>query len=283
MKFRPLVLLAIVLMLLTGCLSLARPGKQQRKEASARAAKQLAAHRAELEKVTYRMYCSDRPAPFEFSSHGDKFNLKCKSPRMTLGLATGISDDGYLLTAAHVVEEHCYVVGCMDGKPALSPARVVYKKFGREFGEEMAILHVDKHLDCPIPLGTLGPADSDIYTFACNWQPDAKLIIVAGKIIQRPEPKPGNDVSTMTLDAPLWKGDSGGAVLSREGRLVGVFVGVSRSLTTFKVSRVACVPDLERVQSIIEADRLKSKEINPAPEPTTATVTPGAVPEPRQP
>ena len=267
MNFRFLLLLALALTLLTGCLSLARPSKQQREEASALAKKQFAAHRSELEKVTYRIYASDRPVPFEFSSHGDTYNLKSQSPGLTLGLATGISDDGYLLTAAHVAREHCYVVGWMDGKPALSPARVVYRQFGPEFGEELAILHVDKHLDSPIPMGTLGLADCDIYTFACNWQPDAKLIIVAGKMIQRPEPKPGLAVSTMAMDAPLWKGDSGGAVISKEGRLVGVFVGVSRSLTTFKVSRIACVPDLERVRSIIEADRLKAKEPDPAPVP----------------
>jgi hypothetical protein len=259
MNFRSPVLLVLVLTLLTGCLSLARPGKEQRDEAFARAAKQLAAHRAELKKVTYLVFASERPAPLEFSSHGDQVDIKSMSPGMGLGLATGISDDGYLLTAAHVVEEHCYVVGWMDGQPALSPARVVCKKFGREFGEELAILHVDKHLDCPIPLGTLGPADSDIYTFACNWQPDAKLVIVAGKIIQRPEPKPGKDASRMAMEAPLWKGDSGGGVLSGAGKLVGVFVGVSRSLTTLKVSRVACVPDMNRVLAIIEADRSKTK------------------------
>ncbi len=267
MNFRSLVLLAFALTLLPGCLSLARPGKQQREDASALAKKQLAAHRSELEKVTYLMFASDHPAPLEFSSHGGKVDLKSISPGMTLGLATGISDDGYLLTAAHVVKEHCYVVGWMDGKPALSPARVVYQQFGPEFGEELAILHVDKHLDCPIRMGALDPAGSDVYTFACDRQGEQKIIVIAGKIIRRPEPMPGKDMSIMAMEAPLWKGDSGGAVMSKEGKLVGVFVGVIQSYPTFKVSRVTCVPDMDRVQSILEADRLRAKEPNPVPEP----------------
>jgi hypothetical protein len=48
--------------------------------------------------------------------------------------------------------------------------------------------------------------------------------------------------------------------MSKDGKLVGVFTAVSRSFTTFKVSRLACVPDMDRVLAIIEADRLKAKE-----------------------
>jgi S1-C subfamily serine protease len=267
MNFRSLVLFALALTLLPGCLSLSRPSKQDRQEASARAGKWLAAHRSEVGKSTFLVYASDRPTSFEFSSHEGKCDYKFARPEMDSGLATGISDDGYLLTAVHVVKEHCFVVGWMDGKPAVSPARVVYKKFGGEFGEELAILHVDKRLDCPIALGALDSAESDVYAFACDRQAELKVVIIAGKIIQRPEPKPNEDAAMMAMDAPLWKGDSGGAVMSKDGKLVGVFVGVSRSFTTFRVSRMACVPDMDRVLAIIEADRLKAKEPNPVSEP----------------
>ena len=284
MNFRSIGLFALSLMLFTGCLSLARPSKQQREAASARAAKELlAVHHSEIERSTFLVYANDRPAAFDFSNHGDKGDFKFISP-MTSGLATGTSNDGYLLTAAHVVKEHCYVMGWMDGKLAISPARVIYKKFGNEFGAELAILHVGKHLDCPIKLGTLDPAGNDIYAFACDRQPaEVKIIAVAGKIIRRPEPKPNEDMSIMATDLPLWLGDSGGAVMSKDGKLVGVFTAVSRSLTTFKVSRLASVPDINRVQSIIEADRLKIKGSNPAPEPMASSVTSDAAHEPQQP
>jgi hypothetical protein len=268
MNFRSIGLFALSLMLFTGCLSLARPSKQQREAASARAAKELlATHHSEIERSTFLVYASDRPAAFDFSNHGDKGDFKFTGP-MASGLAAGISGDGYLLTAAHVAKEHCYVIGWMDGKLAISPVRVIYKKFGSESGAELAILHVGKHLDCPIKLGALDPAGSDIYAFACDRQPaEVKIIAVAGKIIRRPEPKPNEDMSIMATDLPLWLGDSGGAVMSKDGKLVGVFTAVSRSFTTFKVSRLASVPDINRVQSIIEADRLKAKEPNQAPEP----------------
>ena len=282
MNFRSRVLFALALTLLPGCLSLARPSKQDREEASARAGKWLAAHRSEVGKSTFLVFASDRPTSFESSSYEDKFNYKFARPEMDSGLATGISDDGYLLTAAHVVNEYCYVVGWMDGKPAVSPARVVYKKFGREFGEELAILHVDNHLDGPIPLGTLDSAESDVYTFACDRQAELKVVIIAGKIIQRSEPKPNEDAAVIVMDSPLWFGDSGGAIMSKDGKLVGVFVGVSRSFKFFKVPRFACVPDMDRVQSIIEADRLITKEPSPAPEPAAASVTPLAAPDARE-
>lgn len=268
MNFRSIVLFVLSLVLFTGCLSLARPSKPQREAASARAIKELlAAHHSEIEKSTFLVYASDCPASFNFTNHGDKGDFKFTGP-MASGLAAGISDDGYLLTAAHVAKEHCYVMGWMDGKLAISPARVIYKKFGRRSGAELAILHVGKHLDCPIKLGTLDPVGNDIYAFACDRQPaEVKIIAVAGKIIRRPEPKPSEDLSIMATDLPLWFGDSGGAVMSQDGRLVGIFTAVSRSLTTFKVSRLACVPDMDRVLAIIEADRLKAKEPNPAPGP----------------
>jgi len=248
-------------MLLAGCLSLARPSKQHREEASARAAKELlAAHYSEIGKSTFLVYASERPASIDFSSHGDKVDFKWMSP-MVCGLATGISDDGYLLTAAHVVKEHCYVIGWMDGKQAIAPARLVYKKHGSESGAELAILHVDRHLDNPIGLGILDPGESDIYAFSCVRQPaEVKVIAVAGKVVRRPEPRLNGDVSVMTTDLPLWLGDSGGAVMSKDGKLVGVFIAVSRSLTTFRVSRLASVPDMDRVRSIIEKDRLEAKE-----------------------
>src|SRR5207244_4436353 len=144
----------------------------------------------------------------------------------------------------------------MEGKPAVFPARVVYKQLGREFGEDLAILRVDKRLDCPIQLGTLDSAGSEIYAFALDRQAGVKFTAVAGKVVLRPKPNPGKDISIMETDLPLWKGDSGSAVMSKDGKLVGVFIGVDIPLTTFKASRIACVPDMDRVLSIIANDRL---------------------------
>jgi len=254
--------MALSLVLFTGCLSLARPSKQQREEASARAEKWFAAHRSEVGKSTFLLFASDRPTSFEVSSRDGKCDYKFARPKMDSGLATGISDDGYLLTAAHVVEEHCYVVGWMDGQPTVSPARVVYKWFGGEAGEELAILHVGRHLDCPIKLGTLDSAESDIYAFACDRGQEPRIIAVAGQVVRRFEPKAGGEMSMLATDLPLWKGDSGGAVIAKDGKLIGIFTAISRSFITFKVSRLVSVPDIDHVRSILEQDRLKPEMPN---------------------
>src|SRR6266404_6219447 len=63
MHFRAIVI-TLSLILITGCLSLTRPGKRRREEASARAAREFVAHRSKLEKVTFLVLASDRAASF---------------------------------------------------------------------------------------------------------------------------------------------------------------------------------------------------------------------------
>ena len=154
----------------------------------------------------------------------------------------------------------------------------------KEFGADWAILHVDKHLDAHLQLGMLDSAENEIYAFGLDWksggkyitmdrQSGGKFIVVAGKVVRRPKPIPGKDISILVTDLPLWRGDSGGAVMSKDGKLVGVFVGVDIPLTTLKPSRaprIACVPDMDRVLSIIAKDRLNANEPNKSLHPTAA-------------
>ncbi len=258
-RLRAPALLLSSVVLLTGCMSLAKPDQVDRDESFARGARALAAHRGELEKVTYLVFASDSPASFDLAEHGDTIDLSFKNAKLISGLATAVSSDGYLLTAAHVFKKYCYVVGWMNGRQRVAKARLVYRELGREFGQELAILHVDRHLDSPIPLGALDATSDRVYAFACDRHPKLRIIVVEGKILHRPDPAPGRELSVLEMDLPLWKGDSGAAVISRDGKLVGVFVGLARSLTTFKVSRVACVPDMDRVASMIDKDRSSTK------------------------
>lgn len=259
-RFLVPVLIVCSVSALTGCLSMAKPSRGVREEAFARAAKDLAAHRSELQKVTFLVYASDSPAAFDFANHGDKIDMHFESRELFSGLATGISSDGYLLTAAHVVKAHCYVAGWMGGQQIVAPARVVYQESGDEFGEDLAILHVDEPLDSAIRLGKLDPAENEVYAFSCDREPEVKIIVVAGKILHGPEATPKGDLSIMDMDLPLWIGDSGSAVMTKEGRQVGVFVGISGSRMKLSISRVACVPDMDRVLAIIEKDRAESRE-----------------------
>src|SRR2546428_12288294 len=99
----PAIVFTLSLILLTGCSSLARPSKRHWEEASARAAKEFVAHRSKLEKVAFLVLASDRPASFEVSSNDHKIQIHFNfvDPKGTHWLATGISEDGYLMTVAH--------------------------------------------------------------------------------------------------------------------------------------------------------------------------------------
>ena len=266
-SFLLVTVVALSLLPLIGCVSLA-PSKRNLEESSARAATEFTSHRSQFEQATFLVLASDRAAAFDVSNHQDKFYLKYFDPKTGVGfktgfgLATGISEDGYLITAAHVVTRpYCYVVGRMDGKPTVSPGRVVYtyKKRGKEFDEELAIVHVDNHLDQNIQIGTLDPLEAEVYGCALDREAargrGVKFIIVAGKVVPSRKPTPGQDIPIIETKLPLWKGDSGGGVLSKEGKLVGVFVGVNIPLTTFKPARIAYIPDMEQVLSIIAKDR----------------------------
>jgi hypothetical protein len=158
----------------------------------------------------------------------------------------------------------------MDGKPEPLPARVVYKKMGKEFGAEWAILHVEKRLDAHLQLGTLVSPGDAIYAFGVDWnaerrpttmdrQSGLKFSLLAGRVIARPERIAVAGTSIIETDLPLWKGDSGSAVISKDEKLVGVFVGVDIGWTTLQHSAIACVPDMAEVASIIAKDRQRAK------------------------
>src|SRR5258707_13868975 len=99
MLFRSIVF-TLSLILLTGCLSLARPGKRHRAEASARAARDFVADRSKLEKVTFLVLASDRAASFESSSHNHEPHLELIDPKGSTGSASAISGAGYRINAA---------------------------------------------------------------------------------------------------------------------------------------------------------------------------------------
>src|SRR6266850_514245 len=85
MHFRSTVF-TFSLILLTGCLSLARPSKRHREEVSARAAKEFVAHRSKLDKVTFLVLASNRAASFGSSSNNHELSLaKISFSPKTLG------------------------------------------------------------------------------------------------------------------------------------------------------------------------------------------------------
>jgi len=115
-----------------GCLSLARPSNSNERRLRSRSKGAPRYHHSEIERSTFLVYASDRRPHSTFQTMATRAisSLQVRWPRAWLPAfpATDIPD------SAHVAKEHCYVIGWMDGKLAISPVRVIYKKFGSESG-----------------------------------------------------------------------------------------------------------------------------------------------------
>ena len=184
-----------------------------------------------------------------------------RPPQGSLGSAVPVSDDGYFLTAAHIVdnaEKLHLVVGLSESEGRVQakgvPARIVWmpKHFSRkgEFNpptkanQEMdfAIIHSVAGLLPPLVPFTLSGEDPriDQSVMIVGWpilhfedfRNGARL--AAGKIVSvhRPDATGAAPVFVEVVhDAPLVMGDSGGPLLDRKGNLIGI-----NSILAFKVS-----------------------------------------------
>ncbi|MDD5260705.1 MAG: serine protease [Methylacidiphilales bacterium] len=202
-----------------------------------------------------------------FSINGSHCIWKIESPDCLLGLATGITQDGYLITAAHAAKPHCGVLGWMEGKLATARARVVYKKSFGEPGAEFAILHIENHIDNPLRLEPLKSDQKQVYALASELGPNGRLIVLAGQILNQSKVGADEGISVISTNLPTQPGDSGGAVLSPNGNLIGLNTGFNMPWLSFKVFHTACAPSKELVMSIIERDRQESKKSMPISKP----------------
>jgi Trypsin-like peptidase domain len=245
---------------LAGCVSPQQPTRQERSDSSKRGASAFVGHLADSERASFALFASDSPASMTFFIHDRNSLFQIEKSRLVLGLATGITHDGYLMTAAHTAKRHCVVLGFMDGSLKPAKARVVYKKSLPSFGEEFAILHVENRIDRPLRLGDLHSEQNQVRAFACDRGVRGRMIVLSGQIVKRSKGGADRGISKVWTDLPAWHGDSGGALMTPDGDLVGVITGAFRPWFSHKTLGVACVPGKELIQSIIVADRLNSKK-----------------------
>ena len=182
------------------------------------------------------------------------------------GTATPITQDGYFLTNAHVVDEEdavFYLWGHTDKGMSLSKARVVWKgDHGHNDLPDLALLHADVRPKGHFPFerGELPPVGDRIITGGYGGltpdQSGGKMLIHG---IWR---KWDNDARWRAFvhDAALHPGDSGGPVTSRDGELVGInsqlFGGLRWPRGRLENYRArALQPDPEWLSRLIAADR----------------------------
>lgn len=266
----------MLLLFLCGCAT--RNGKEASDDARARTLRHLQFEQSELQGLLTKRCAiiltgvevqSTRPASnsITVTVNGAPDSL------LTWALAVSVDQQGYFLTAAHLVESHPINVILYDGQQLRAePARVVAKLSNPEKAVEsrldLAILHVNVNLP-----GTFQWAD------AAQIRPDdlAVQIGASGHLLSGTEgvidpvcfagrvqhivllPNGGTILKT---DLPTRGGDSGGPLFNTKGDLLGVHIATGYS--AFRRQSLVNRPDLTCLQNAIAADQSLPRSNSPS-------------------
>ena len=252
----------ILCLAITGCQSSSVVQSKAKREASAKKGEaDLKPYLPQIAPSVFYLFASEEDLNLRLKRDGDETIFEWNDVE-TGGIATAITEDGYLITAAHSVAQYTSALGMVNNSLALFPARIVAHRVSRGYGGEFAIIHISKQIDSPVELGELDPTDSRIYSIAFDRESiQWKLLTLSGQIIGEPIRIPGEEISAFPTDLPARPGDSGGGVLTAKGQLVGVVTRVDAKLIPFNTERRTwvCIPDKDLILSIIEEDRAKQR------------------------
>lgn len=246
--------------LVCGCHSMFKPSDRERRDAYAFYQDQFAGDSTRATRSTYILFSLDDEStvPQIDNDHAQVHFSFDRPVALGQGLAVGIEPDGYLLTAGHVVGTNIYVMGWFDGRIDLKPARCIYRR--NEEHADAAVLKVDASLDYPVDFS--GPPQTNDTVFAVvghrnRDNNDLEIGFTAGKVVSLHVDPSGGPVQLVNTTVPLWKGDSGGPVLNRNGQLVGITTGFRYEWRFFKGTtyRFSFRPEPALIENIVREDR----------------------------
>ena len=239
--------------------ALARPAPEERAGSVARAMRELGETRRQIDHTSFWLVGSSHPIVAQFQSQGETFSVSFQDPKLYTGLATAITTDGYLITAAHMVRPYMCVIGWSGGHQSMASVRLVHTESDRHAGAEYAILHAEGLSLDPLPWGASGRVGQRLYASAWEPQPSFRRIELDGEVTAR-------DGAAMTplgrvvpTDIPFYHGDSGGGVFNTDRQFVGIIVCFWVPWSSEVVSRLIFAPDQRRITSYIEADRARTQ------------------------
>lgn len=192
--------------------------------------------------------------------------------KTSYGLAFAIDSRGFLLTAAHCVENRrfVYICGRIGGTPTVLQASLVHLSKSVEPGGEYALLQVECRLPDVLLWGTLPKPSDQLFAVSELVEP-VGANFVAGRMVScyltRDDPR----LRIVETTIPLWKGDSGGPLLEKDGAVVGVntggYLGIHFGGKVFLRGHwhgqgISSYPDPERIRMLIW-DKLNDREPNP--------------------
>lgn len=185
------------------------------------------------------------------------------------GSATPIAQDGYFLTADHVLSglkgRNVFLIYGQGGRMAPAKARVVW----RSVTADLALLHI--------------PAKTPYYY---QWTPPDRWLAEGNSVIhggistgfKSGDGKLGTALGPenaltrnrrFKIDIPLQPGDSGGPVVDAYGRLIGINSAVEFLVpmeTAFFLDSEGNRPNTRIIAALIKTDRARNRSRNTAPE-----------------
>jgi S1-C subfamily serine protease len=174
------------------------------------------------------------------------------------GSGVALTDDGYIATAAHLVRYANVVVAYLDlaaGRVLVRsvPARIVFVDRQADFAMLKCELATPRFLVPPpeaVPVSTV--------VFGGGWWNQKG----AGRVLESREfrTKPGHRYRGLRTSIPLMQGDSGSAVIDRDGHLLGVASHARYGrLWRMAPKSEAVMLDASELQRLIEQDRAKRR------------------------
>jgi S1-C subfamily serine protease len=165
-------------------------------------------------------------------------------PTIGGGLAAAVSEDGYYITASHVLEEGMPVLLVHDqaGEFGYELVREVWRA---EDGRDLALLKGRPRKSC-FPIALKIPAEGDVVVAAGASGGDSAGVVL------------GVDGEHILHSAPLRRGDSGGPLVNKNGALIGVNRAIH--LDPFRGRRnEAIILDADEITRLILEDRRKNR------------------------
>lgn len=179
------------------------------------------------------------------------------------GSATAIDPRGYFMTAAHCIEPEPLTLIYLDRDTMkLAPnVRVVWRGNPKAGEPDLAVLCIGRPIRVFFEWTAPPPDGTAVIASGMNGNLDSEvneLQSTAGKVldtIQHEGKTPAASFDTICHEAPVRAGDSGGPLITREGKLIAVTTdrGIA-ALRPISPPGFAMQPNLPWLQSLIDAD-----------------------------
>jgi S1-C subfamily serine protease len=236
-----------------GCKLLPKPSDELRHESYIRTQKLFSGSQELAKKQTYIILSGAARFRAAIDSESKKVEWSGGENGFASGLAVACEADGYMLTTAHALDATNFVLGWFDGKMDVKPARVIFKRHSNTHAD-LALIKVEAQLEHFGVSGEKPRAGDQVFAVVgFRTRTGVAIGFAAGRVLSV-EPDPvGGSLDLIRSDVPLWHGDSGGPLLSCNGRVVGINSGLTFTLRNHWSD--SFYPDNRFIKALITKDR----------------------------